>query len=122
MADVTAVSIPGLVLAAAERFAGREALVDGDTRLTFPQLADEMRRSTRATIAAGLQPGDRASVWAPNIHEWILAALGVLGAGGVLVPLNTRFKGAEAAYVLRKSGARMLFTVTGFLDTDYVTM
>ena len=126
MAQVEVVSIPGLVLDAAERFAGREALVDGTpdgaVRLTFPQLADEMRRSTRAAVAAGLQPGDRASVWAPNIHEWILAALGVLGAGGVLVPLNTRFKGAEAAYVLRKSGARMLFTVTGFLDTDYVEM
>jgi len=122
MADLECDSIPGLVLAAAQRYAGREALVDGDVRLTFPQLADEMRRSTRAAIAAGIRPGDRASVWAPNMHEWILAAVGVLGAGGVLVPLNTRFKGAEAAYVLGKSGARMLFTVTGFLDTDYVQL
>jgi acyl-CoA synthetase (AMP-forming)/AMP-acid ligase II len=125
-ADEEFVSIPGLVVAAAERYADREALVDGPSdggvRLTFPQLADEMRRSTRAAIAAGLRPGDRASVWAPNMHEWILAALGVLGAGGVLVPLNTRFKGAEASYVLSKSGARMLFTVTGFLDTDYVQL
>ena len=38
------------------------------------------------------------------------------------MPLNTRFKGAEAAYVLGKSRARMLFTVNGFLDTDYVAM
>src|SRR6478672_11874778 len=125
-ADEEFVSIPGLVVAAAERYPDREALVDGSgdggVRLTFPQLADEMRRSTRAAIAAGLRPGDRASIWAPNMHEWILAALGVLGAGGVLVPLNTRFKGAEASYVLGKSGARMLFTVTGFLDTDYVQL
>ena len=41
------------------------------------------------------------------------------GAGAVLVPLNTRYKGAEAAYILRASGARILFTVQGFLGTDY---
>ena len=52
----------------------------------------------------------------------MFAALGAIGAGGVLVPLNTRFKGAEAAYVLGRSGARFLCTVTGFLDTDYVAM
>jgi acyl-CoA synthetase (AMP-forming)/AMP-acid ligase II len=118
------VSIPGLVQARARDFGDREALVDDDgtVRLTFERLADVMLRSTRAAIAAGLQPGDRASVWAPNMHQWIGAALGILGAGGVVVPLNTRFKGQEAAYVLGKSRARMLFTVTDFLDTDYVEM
>jgi acyl-CoA synthetase (AMP-forming)/AMP-acid ligase II len=61
-------------------------------------------------------------VWAPNVHQWIVAALGLYAAGGVLVPLNTRFKGAEAAHVLRTSGARFLFTVTDFLDTNYVEL
>ena len=41
--------------------------------------------------------GDRVAVWAPNSLEWIVAALGVTTAGGVLVPVNTRFRGAEAA-------------------------
>ncbi len=81
-----------------------------------------MREAARAFVAGGLQPGDRASVWAPNIHQWIVAALGLYSAGGVLVPLNTRFRGTEAAHVLRTSGARFLFTVTGFLDTDYVAL
>jgi acyl-CoA synthetase (AMP-forming)/AMP-acid ligase II len=123
-ADERWTSIPGLVLARAADFADKEALVDDDgtVRLSFEQLADVMVRSTRAAIAAGLEPGDRASIWAPNLHEWIAAALGVLGAGGVLVPLNTRFKGSEAGFVLGKSRARMLFTVTDFLDTDYVAM
>jgi acyl-CoA synthetase (AMP-forming)/AMP-acid ligase II len=40
----------------------------------------------------------------------------------VLVPVNTRFKGAEAAVVLERSGARVLVTVTDFLGTDYVAM
>jgi acyl-CoA synthetase (AMP-forming)/AMP-acid ligase II len=58
----------------------------------------------------------------PNCADWVIAALGVLGAGGILVPLNTRFKGEEAAYVLRKSGARMLIAEDGFLGLDYLGM
>jgi acyl-CoA synthetase (AMP-forming)/AMP-acid ligase II len=52
----------------------------------------------------------------------MLAALGVLRAGGVIVPLNTRFKGGEAAYILRNSGAVLLVTVRGFLGFDYPAM
>ena len=73
-------------------------------------------------LAFGVRPGDRVAVWGPNTGRWLLAALGVLGAGAVLVPLNTRFKGEEAAYVLRKSGASALFATTGFLDVDYPGM
>ncbi|MEX2256299.1 MAG: FadD3 family acyl-CoA ligase [Acidimicrobiia bacterium] len=122
--DLVGLTIPGLVRRAAREFAHREALVDDDggVRLDFTRLEEIMVASTRAAMAAGLQPGDRAAVWAPNIHQWIGAALGILGAGGVVVPINTRFKGDEAAYVLGKSRARMLFTVTDFLDTDYVAM
>ena len=58
-----------------------------------------------------IEPGDRVAIWAPNIHEWVAALIGVHGAGAVLVPINTRFRGAEAADVLRRSGARLLFTV-----------
>jgi acyl-CoA synthetase (AMP-forming)/AMP-acid ligase II len=108
------------VEASAGRFPTGEALVDGDVRLTFPQLSTAVADAARGAIALGLQPGDRAAIWAPNIGEWVIAALGVLSAGGVLVPLNTRFKGSEAAYILSKSGARVLFTVTDFLGTDYV--
>ena len=42
-----------------------------------------------------------------------------MGAGAALVPLNTRFKGPEAAYVLTRSRAKALFTVRGFLGIDY---
>ena len=73
-------------------------------------------------MAAGIEPGDRVAIWAPNLHEWILAAIGLQSAGAVLVPLNTRYKGGEAAYILNKSGARILCTVAGeFLGNDYVS-
>jgi HIP---CoA ligase len=115
-------SLPGLVAAAADRFGDAEALVDGDLRLSFRELADGASDVTRAAMAAGIGRGDRVGIWAPNMGEWVLAALGLLGAGAVLVPVNTRFKGAEAADVLRRSGAVALFTVRGFLDLDYPAM
>src|SRR5262249_25615713 len=59
---------------------------------------------------------------APNTTEWVVAALGVYAAGAIVVPLNTRFKGSEAAYILDRSRAKLLFTVTDFLDTNYVDL
>ncbi|MGA2520983.1 MAG: FadD3 family acyl-CoA ligase [Acidimicrobiales bacterium] len=117
--DLRWVSIPGLVADAAARFGEAEAIVDGSVRLSFAQLEEEAIAATAAAMAAGIHPGDRVALWAPNVAEWVVAALGLTGAGAALVPLNTRFKGPEAAYVLRRSGARALFTVRGFLGTDY---
>jgi len=123
--DLVWATLPGLVQDAAARFGGAEAVVDRHgpggttTRWSFDRLADEVATATRAVMANGIEPGDRVAVWAPNCTEWIVAALGAVGAGALLVPLNTRYKGAEAAYILRASGARILFTVQGFLGTDY---
>ena len=103
-ADLIWGTIPRLVEDAAVRHADTEALVDGAARLTFAELAHEVDRYARGFVAAGVEPGDRVGMWAPNCAEWMLAALGVLRAGGVVVPLNTRFKGGEAAYILRNAG------------------
>ena len=110
------------VLSMTQRFPDTEAIVDGPVRVSYAELGREIVRFTRAAMAAGIGPGDRAAIWAPNGHRWIMAALGVLGAGGVVVPLSSRFKGAEAAYALGQSRARMLFTVGRFLGSDYPAM
>jgi acyl-CoA synthetase (AMP-forming)/AMP-acid ligase II len=73
-------------------------------------------------LAAGVEPGDRVAIWAPNCSGWIVAALGAQAAGAALVPINTRWKGAEAAYVLSASKAVVLVTTLGFLGTDTVGM
>ncbi len=115
-------SLPGLVSDAAQRFGEAEAVADGDVRLSFAQLERDALGVTGAAMAAGIHPGDRVAIWAPNMAEWVVAALGLVGAGAALVPLNTRFKGPEAAYVLTRSRARALFTVRGFLGLDYPAM
>jgi acyl-CoA synthetase (AMP-forming)/AMP-acid ligase II len=115
-------TIPQLVHAAAERFADRHAIEDGNVTLTFRELADAGLRAARAFCAAGIERGDRVAIWAPNIHEWVVAAIGLQSAGGVLVPLNTRMKGGEVGYILQKSGARILCAVEEFLGNRYVEM
>lgn len=120
-ADLEFGTIANLVRQNATRFADLEAVVDNEKRLTYPQLNDAVREAARSYIACGIQKGDRVSIWAPNIWEWVIAALGAVTVGGVLVPLNTRFKGEEAAYILSRSRARMLLCVNGFLGNNYVT-
>lgn len=115
-------TIPALVLGAAERFGARHAIEDGGVTLTFTELAAAGLRAARAFMAAGIEPGDRVGIWAPNIHEWVVAAIGLQSAGAILVPLNTRMKGREVGYILEKSGARILCAIGEFLGTPYVDM
>src|SRR5580704_6942914 len=115
-------SIPAMLTAAGERFGDRVAVHDGATELSYAALATAADAFGAALVAAGVEPGDRVAIWCGNCAEWTVAALGLFAAGAVLVPVNTRFKGAEAAVVLSRSGARVLVTVTDFLGTDYVAM
>jgi HIP---CoA ligase len=115
-------TVAGVVERAAAEFGDAEALVDGDLRLSFTELAARIDDAARALLATGVERGDRVAVWAPNAAEWVFAALGAHRAGAAVVPLNTRFKAAEARDILERSGARLLFTVTNFLDTDYVAL
>ena len=115
-------TIPAVLERAAARFGEREGLVDGDRRLTFADLAAAADDAARAYVASGIEPGDRIAIWAPNMGDWVVAALGALRAGAVVATVNSRFKGGEAAHVLSTAGARLLVTVTDFLDTDYVAV
>ncbi|MET8572806.1 FadD3 family acyl-CoA ligase [Streptomyces sp. NPDC004783] len=104
---------------AAQKYGDEEALVFGGDRWTFTELRERIDEVARAVIAQGIRPGDSVAVWAPNSARWVVAALGAVTAGAVLIPLNTRYRAAEAADMLRRSGARLLFTEHDFLGTDY---
>ncbi|HEY9149092.1 MAG TPA: AMP-binding protein, partial [Gammaproteobacteria bacterium] len=112
-------TLPQVVADAAAAYGERLAITDGALQLSYAELDAARLRSARAFLAAGLGKGDRIAVWAPNMYQWIIAAIGAQSVGGVLVPLNTRLKGAEAAYILNASGARLLFTVGDFLGVNY---
>ena len=115
-------TVPAALARAAEAFGDAEAVVDGDVRWTFAQLNDESLRVAGALAASGVRAGDRVALWAPNSARWIAASFGVYLAGAVLVPVNTRFKGMEAAHVLRRSGASILLASCDAVGTDLVAL
>lgn len=114
-------TIPEMVLSVGDRFGDAEAVVDGDLRITFTELVDRVRRAAGALASAGIDKGDRVAIWAPNSAEWIVAAFGILTAGGVLVPVNTRYKAQEANDIIRRSGAKAVLVQRGFLGLDFQT-
>jgi HIP---CoA ligase len=112
-------TIPEMVLSAADRFGDAEAVVDGPLRLTFTEVVDRIRCAAGAFAGLGIKKGERVAVWAPNSADWMIAAFGLLTAGGVLVPVNTRFKSEEAADIIGRSGAKAILVEKGFLGQDY---
>ena len=112
-------TIPEMVLSAAARFGDAEAIVDGPLRFTFAEIVERIRCAAGAFADLGVGKGDRIAIWAPNSAEWIIAAFGLLTAGGVLVPVNTRFKTEEAGDIIVRSGVKAVLVQKGFLDQDY---
>lgn len=112
-------TLPGMLADVVSRFGSRAAIVENGQSISYEQLQQLSRQAARALMALGVQAGDRVALWAPNVSEWIVAACGVHAAGGVLVPLNTRMKGAEAADILERSRAKVLVCVGDFLNNYY---
>ncbi|MGC1150800.1 FadD3 family acyl-CoA ligase, partial [Mycobacterium sp.] len=112
-------TIPEMVLSAADRFGDAEAIVDGPLRYTFRDVVDRIRCAAGAFADLGVEKGDRVALWAPNSADWIIAAFGLLTAGGVLVPVNTRFKPEEAGDIITRSAAKAVLVHKGFLGQDF---
>ncbi len=110
---------PRLMTVAASRWPDKCALYDERVRLNYAELDALRWRACRALISVGIVAGDRIAIWAPNVHEWIVAALAIHSAGATLVPINTRLRGIEAGEILAASGARLLFCAGDFLGDYY---
>jgi acyl-CoA synthetase (AMP-forming)/AMP-acid ligase II len=115
-------TIPAMARAAVGIYGDAEALVDGAVRMSFLEMGHRAQQAAYNAVARGVRPGDRVAIWAPNMWQWVVAALGVSAAGGVLVPINTRFKADEAQYIIDKSGTALVLTVGEFLGVDYQAM
>jgi acyl-CoA synthetase (AMP-forming)/AMP-acid ligase II len=111
-------TIPGVLDRIADQFAEHNALVTDDRRVTFAELRGEVRRAAAAMIELGINGGDRVAIWSPNTWHWVVACLATHYAGGVLVPLNTRYTASEATDVLVRTGAPLLFASGEFLGAD----
>ncbi|MCH9641264.1 MAG: 3-((3aS,4S,7aS)-7a-methyl-1,5-dioxo-octahydro-1H-inden-4-yl)propanoate--CoA ligase FadD3 [Actinomycetia bacterium] len=94
------------------------AVVSAHRTLTFAELRSEVRQAAAAIIELGVRPGDRVAIWSPNTWHWVVACLATHYAGGVLVPLNTRYTESEATDILARTAAQLLFASGDFLGAD----
>ncbi|MCD0453631.1 AMP-binding protein [Actinocorallia sp. API 0066] len=115
-------TIPRMLRDRARTHGAVEVVLADDEALTLAALRERAARVARGLIALGVEPGDRVAIWAPNTPDWVVTAYGLWDAGAAVAPLSTRFRGIEAADVLRKTGAKVLFVAEGFMDTSYLAM
>jgi len=115
-------TLPALVARAAEVYGNDPAIEDGDTKLSFVEFDEIRQKIAKAFMASGIEKGDRVMIWSPNTWKWFAAAMGLVSAGGVLIPTSTRFKGSEVHDLASRSGARMLLSCGEFLGKYYPEM
>lgn len=105
--------------ATAEKFGGNPGIIHAATRLTWGEVADESRRLAKALLAHGVSRGDNVALWIPNHPAWLVIWLAAVRIGAAVVPINTQYKPAEAAYILAKSEAKALIMEEAFLGKDF---
>ena len=107
---------------AARRWGAREALCFKGRRLTFADLAAGVDRAAKGLIALGIRPGDKVALWLLNRPEWIEAAFAVMKIGAVLVPINTRLRTEDVAYIADQSDSTALILAERSGPIDYLAM
>jgi len=107
---------------AARRWGAREALCFKGRRLTFADLASGVDRAAKGLIALGIRPGDKVALWLLNRPEWIEAAFAVMKIGAVLVPINTRLRTEDVAYIADQSDSTALILAERSGPIDYLAM
>jgi fatty-acyl-CoA synthase len=107
---------------AARRWGSREALCFKGQRLTFADLAAGVDRAAKGLIALGIRPGDKVALWLLNRPEWIEAAFAVMKIGAVLVPINTRLRTEDVAYIADQSDSTALILAERSGPIDYLAM
>jgi fatty-acyl-CoA synthase len=113
-------TLPSMLAAVACRFAGREAVVFRDRRLTYAALHREVERCARGLLALGVEAGDSVALWMPNRPEWLVVQQACAWIGAVVVALNTRYRAHELEYILRQSDATTLVCQDHAGPVDYL--
>ncbi|HSV83158.1 MAG TPA: AMP-binding protein [Ramlibacter sp.] len=114
--------IGDLPSAAAARHGGRPALIFKGQRWTWAQFAQEVDRIAKGLIAIGVQPGDHVSIWLTNCPECLFLLYAIPRVGAVAIPLNTRYRTDDIAYVLNQSDTSFLIAAEKSGPIDYREM
>src|SRR5918911_1143882 len=107
---------------AADRWGDREALCFEGRRWSFGEFRAETDRAAKGLIAAGIEPGDHVCLWLGNCPEYLFLFYAVARIGAVLVPINTRFRTRDMAYIVTQSDATTLISGQRSRGVDYLAM
>jgi fatty-acyl-CoA synthase len=91
-------------------------------RWSWRELLERSDALATGLMEAGLQPGDRVGIWAPNCAEWTLAQFATARAGLILVTINPAYRVTEVEYALNKVQCAALITAPAFKTSDYLGM
>jgi fatty-acyl-CoA synthase len=94
----------------------REAVVDGELRLTYEQFFTRCDRWSAALQALGVKQGDRVAYIAPNTHAQLESFYAVPQIGAVLVPVNYRLTADDFVYLINHSGSKIVCAHSDYLD------
>lgn len=106
----------------AARLPNKCALVYGRERVSFSELDARVDTSARLLLSRGVTKGDTVAVWLANDPAWVALWFAAARVGAVLVPINTRYKADEAAYILKKSEAKLLVVMASKWSIDYLAL
>src|SRR5882762_4341632 len=95
----------------------REAVVNGDLRLTYEQFFERCDRWSTVLQRLGVAPGDRVAYIAPNVHQQLESFYAVPQVGAVLVPVNYRLSADDFAYIIDHSGATVVCATEEYLGS-----
>jgi fatty-acyl-CoA synthase len=107
---------------AAQRWGPREALAFQGKRWSFAEVHARVDAAAKGLLELGIRPGDKVALWMVNRPEWIDAMFAIMKIGAVLVPVNTRFRTEDMAYVLGQSDAVAVILAARSGPIDYLAM
>jgi long-chain acyl-CoA synthetase len=119
MSNVTTLNLASIVTHNAKLSPQKEAIVLGETRLTYGQLDAMSNKVANALVAMGIDPGDKVALNCPNLPYFPIVYYGIMKAGAVVVPTCVLFTAREIEYQLRDSDAKAVFVFEG---TDELPM
>ncbi|MGH3448317.1 MAG: AMP-binding protein, partial [Nocardioidaceae bacterium] len=91
----------------------RDAIVFGDTRLTYAEVNAMANKVANLLVQRGVHPGDKVALSCPNLPYFPMIYYGILKVGAVVVPLNVLLKSREVAYHLDDSDASVYLCFEG---------
>jgi fatty-acyl-CoA synthase len=117
LARINVTTICDLLLTAADRYPDSLALVFPDRALTYRQLVDGALRRARALQALGVRPRDHVGLLMHTCAEFVETFFAIAFCGGVIVPVNARYKSNELAYVIENGDIVTVVTTDAVADS-----